>query len=122
MQIVEIQIKASNHQQESEILLRKMRRDFTRKDRVIGCLKCKSCKPPLSPRTGGFLTYLDSTRRSHCKISTAKILQIVFRWITQRPIVDSIETLGLKKPTVVDWQNFCRRICQFENGIVHHTL
>ncbi|KAF0985606.1 LOW QUALITY PROTEIN: hypothetical protein HZS_640, partial [Henneguya salminicola] len=44
---------------------------------------------------------------------------IVFNWIAQRPIVDSIETLGLAKPTV---HNFCRRICQFENEMVHHTL
>ncbi|KAF0991748.1 hypothetical protein HZS_5838, partial [Henneguya salminicola] len=42
----------------------------------IDCLKCKSCKTTLFPRTGGFLTYLDSARRSNCKISTAKILQI----------------------------------------------
>ncbi|KAF0991983.1 hypothetical protein HZS_7125, partial [Henneguya salminicola] len=65
----------------------------------IDCLKCKSCKTTLSPRTGRFLTYLDSARRSNCKISTAKILQIVFPLIAQRPIVDSIETLGLAKPT-----------------------
>ncbi|KAF0985710.1 hypothetical protein HZS_7065, partial [Henneguya salminicola] len=43
-------------------------------------------------------------------------------WIAQRPIVDSIETLGLAKPTVVDCHNFCRGICQYENGTVHHTL
>ncbi|KAF0985545.1 hypothetical protein HZS_2373, partial [Henneguya salminicola] len=42
----------------------------------IDCLKCKSCKTTLSHRNGGFLTYLDSARRSNCKISTAKILQI----------------------------------------------
>ncbi|KAF0986867.1 hypothetical protein HZS_4139 [Henneguya salminicola] len=59
----------------------------------IDCLKFKSGKTTLSPRTGGFLTYLDSARRSNCKISTAKILKIVFHWIAQRPIVDSIETL-----------------------------
>ncbi|KAF0992639.1 hypothetical protein HZS_705 [Henneguya salminicola] len=88
----------------------------------IYCLKCKSCKITLSPRTDRFLTYLDSARRSNCKISIAKIFQIVFHWIAQRPIVDSIETLGLAKPTVIDWHNFCRRICQFENGMVHHTL
>ncbi|KAF0990471.1 hypothetical protein HZS_5891, partial [Henneguya salminicola] len=52
----------------------------------IDCLKCKSCKKILSCRTGGFLTYLDSARRSNCKISIAKILQIVFNWIAQRPI------------------------------------
>ncbi|KAF0986452.1 hypothetical protein HZS_6815 [Henneguya salminicola] len=42
----------------------------------IDCLICKSCKTTLSPTTGGFLTYLNSARRSNCKISTAKILQI----------------------------------------------
>ncbi|KAF0986741.1 hypothetical protein HZS_6495, partial [Henneguya salminicola] len=88
----------------------------------IGCLKCKSCKTTLSPRTGGFLIYLNSAIRSNYKFSTAKILPIVFHWIAQRPIVDSIETLGSAEPTVVDWNNFCRRICLFENGMVHHTL
>ncbi|KAF0991873.1 hypothetical protein HZS_2834, partial [Henneguya salminicola] len=73
----------------------------------IDCLKCKSCKTTLSPRTGGFLTYLDSARRSNCKISTAKKIA---DWTAQRPIVDSIQTLGLAKPTV------------FENGMVHYTL
>ncbi|KAF0992017.1 hypothetical protein HZS_4871, partial [Henneguya salminicola] len=75
----------------------------------IDCLKCKSCKTTLSPRSGEFLTYFDFAKRSNY-------------WIAQRPMVDSIETLGLAKPTVVDCHNFCRRICQFENGMVHHTL
>lgn len=80
-------------------------------------LRCKSCKTFLSPRTGGFLTYMDRNGRSRTNIAPEKALQIIFHWITKRKISDSVQLLSLNKSTLIDWHNFCRTVCREMNII-----
>lgn len=82
-------------------------------------LRCRGCKTRLSPRTLGFLSYLDRSNRANCKLSPEKALQIIFHWIIQRPVRESVETLGLNGKTIVDWNNFNREICQQSNVVAH---
>ncbi|KII71029.1 hypothetical protein RF11_07204 [Thelohanellus kitauei] len=55
-------------------------------------LRCKNCKTYLTPRTGGFLSYMDRTRRANCKLLPEKILQIIFHWATQSSSLTSLIT------------------------------
>lgn len=83
------------------------------------CLRCKSCKTTLSPRTNGFLSFLDSKGRSNSKMATEKIIEIIYSWAKLASIKDTIEDLGVNKNTLVDWYNFCRIVCKEDNIIAH---
>lgn len=83
---------------------------------TLMCLRCKSCKTRLSPRSHGYLTYSDVRNRANCKLAPEKVLQIAFNWILQRPICQLIETLDLDNHTIIDWYNFNREICEDSNA------
>lgn len=83
------------------------------------CLRCKGCKTRLSPRTYGYLSYHDRSNRSNCKLSPEKALQCIFHWVIQRPVRESVETLGLDGRTIVDWYNYNRVVCENSNRAAH---
>lgn len=88
----------------------------------IDSLTCKACKTSLSPRTNGFTTYFDDLGRSNCRIAPEKSLQLIYYWTCRRPLIDTIEGLGVTDKTVIDWYNFCRVVCQKANQRAHVRL
>ncbi|KII71746.1 hypothetical protein RF11_07964 [Thelohanellus kitauei] len=69
---------------------------------TLRCLRCKCCKTYLSPRTCGFLSYLERSGRSRTSLSAEKTIQIIFYWCKQRKILESIDYLGISKNTAID--------------------
>ncbi|KII69880.1 hypothetical protein RF11_15662 [Thelohanellus kitauei] len=78
-------------------------------------LRCKSCKTYLSPSTGGFLSYMDRTRRANCKLSPEKILKIIFHWANQSSVKLSKILLDVSDYIIVDWFNHCREVFRRRN-------
>ena len=88
---------------------------YNKSGRIVVRCRQRTCRSEYSIRKFNmFFTY--KNRIGHCKsgLSLQAILEIVFCWINEMPIVAAAKTTGRSKATLCDWYNLCREVTAIE--------
>jgi len=72
----------------------------------------KGCQTSRSVRQGNaFFHFTDLNSRVTCNLTLSEIMEIVFMFVIEIPLIQAAELTGRSNKTITDWYNLCREVC-----------
>ncbi|CAF3700217.1 unnamed protein product [Rotaria socialis] len=72
----------------------------------------RDCRNQISARKNTFFSYTDVLGRPNCKLDISTIFEMIWLWCQEIPASRIAALVQVSQPTVVDWLNFLREVCQ----------
>ncbi|CAF2090790.1 unnamed protein product [Rotaria magnacalcarata] len=72
----------------------------------------RDCRNQINARKNTFFSYTDVLRRPNCKLDVSTIFEMIWLWCQEIPALRIAALVQVSQPTVVDWLNFLREVCQ----------
>lgn len=87
----------------------------TKRDTITGySVFCHTCYGNTGRKIEHTLT--KGTWLEHTHLSPSKVVQVTFAFIMRLGVKQTVHHCNVSKPAVIDWFNFCRKVCEESNG------